>query len=75
MKENKLSEIEVYKAIKEKINGIFWCTKYKFCGDGTQDYCGKQCRDYSPRNGKSGRCRFHTNDLYIPGDKITLILK
>jgi len=74
MKENEITEIEVYKAVKEKIDGIFWCRKYLFAGDGTQNYCGKQCRDYSPRNGKSGRCRYHSTDLYYPDGKITLKL-
>ena len=55
MKENNLNEINVYRAMRDKVNGIFWCKKYRFCGDGTQDYCGKQCRDYKPMNGKSGR--------------------
>ncbi len=75
MKEFNLTEMVVYEAIKEKFNGIFWCKKYEFCGDDTINYCGKQCEYYSPRNGKNGRCRFHTNDLYVHGDKITLKLK
>lgn len=65
-------EIEVYEAIVEKMNGIFWCKEEAFCGDGTKEHCGKQCQSYKPRNGKNGVCKHHTNYLYTPGNKVKL---
>ena len=74
MKENNLKEIEVYEAVSEKIGGIFWCNKQGFCGDGSENTCGKQCIDYKPRNGKSGCCKHYTTQLYTQGNKVTLQL-
>jgi len=68
-------EIEVYEAIKykpeDRIPGVFWCQVHEFCGDNTADSCGKQCKEYEPRNGVSGCCRHHTTALYSPGEKVT----
>ena len=75
MKQNGLTEIEVYNAEREKIPGIFWCKEHQFCGDGTLDTCGKRnCNDYKPRNKVSGCCVHHTSWLYTHTDKITLKL-
>ena len=72
MKTEGITEMEVYEAVPEKIPGVFWCKIECFCGDDSQDTCGKQCRAYAPRNGKSGCCRHYTTQIYYPGDKITL---
>lgn len=69
-------EIEVYEAIKykpsDKIKGVFWCGVNTFCGDDSSETCGKQCKQYEPRNGVSGCCKHHTTVLYYAGDKVTL---
>lgn len=70
--DDSVMEMEVYEAIPEKIKGIFWCKEKQFCGDGTGDYCGKQCRFYKPRNGKSGCCVHHSSRLYTHGNKTIL---
>lgn len=76
MAEEKLTEIEVFKAVLIKSKGVFWCSEYSFCGDNTSENCGKQnCDEYEPRNGKNGRCRFHSTELYTAVDKIILKLK
>jgi hypothetical protein len=72
MKNRGLKEMNVYAAVPEKIKGIFWCNEFSFSGDGTQDYCGKQCEKYNPRNGKSGCCLNHSSILYSKGDSVTL---
>src|SRR5680860_876890 len=73
MEQNNLTEIEVFEAIPEIIGGgIFWCKHEAFCGDDSSETCGKQCSAYTPRNGKSGCCKYHTHWLYTHGDKITL---
>ncbi len=65
-------EIEVYEAIPEKIDGIFWCKEQMFCGDNSEETCGKICPDYKPRNGKSGCCKHYITTLYTHGNKIIL---
>ena len=74
MTDHDITEMELLEAEPEKMDGIFWCSKQLFCGDGSEETCGKQCNDYEPRNGKSGCCRFYTTTLYIHGKKITLKL-
>lgn len=69
---NKINKMQVYKAYKDKVNGIFWCNTYAFCGDDSENTCGKQCDEYEPRNGKSGCCKAYTTTLYMHGEKITL---
>jgi hypothetical protein len=72
MEERGLSEIEVYKAEKYKSTDVFWCQVECFCGDDSQDTCGKQCSSYEPRNGKSGCCRHYSKYLYEKGEKVIL---
>jgi len=75
MYEEDITEIEVFKAIPDKIKGIFWCKHYGFCGQTSESFCGKQCDNYAPRNGKSGCCKRYTTRIYLWGEKITLKLK
>ena len=65
-------EIVLYEAITDRIKGIFWCKEEQFCGDDSRDSCGKKCRAYKPRNGKSGCCKHYTTKLYTHGDRIKL---
>lgn len=74
MADNGIDNIEVYEAIPEKWAGVFWCQVQHFCGEDSRDTCGKQCLDYSPRNGKNGCCRFYSAIVYTHGSKITLHL-
>ena len=75
MESEGIKEMTVLKAVPDKIPGIFWCKCECFCGDDSKDTCGKQCKAYEPRNGKSGCCRHYTTKLYIYGEKITINLK
>lgn len=76
MKENGLTQVEVYKAeaIKNSMDalGYFYCTHFQAMG--TKGCCGKICDEYSPRNGKSGCCR-HVGRMYWIGETVTLHLK
>lgn len=74
MREDNIGEMIVFEALPEREPGIFWCKEYLFCGDGTQEYCGKQCDEYEPRNGVSGCCKFHTTKFYTWGDKVIFTL-
>jgi len=65
--------IQVFEAHSDRIGGgIFWCREYLFCGDDSSETCGRQCKDYEPRNGKSGCCRHYSTILYVHGEKVTL---
>lgn len=75
MKDRGIQEIEVIKASPIKINGVFWCKHEGFMGDGSDQYCGNQCNAYTPRNGKSGCCKYYTTVLYEQGEKTILKLK
>jgi len=51
-KDEGLEEIELFEAVPDKLDGFFWC---KAVSETTEDgFCGKQCDDYEPKNGKSG---------------------
>ncbi|GAG32905.1 unnamed protein product, partial [marine sediment metagenome] len=53
MKDNSLTEIEVFEAVKERITDVFWCKIECLPSEDSADTCGKQCINYEPRNGKS----------------------
>ena len=62
-----LYELEVTEAKRVTGQGYFYCTKFQDCGEVGQD-CNKLCcSDYSPRNGKNGRCR-HSGYCYEKTD-------
>ena len=65
----------IFEANPIKISGVFWCKKYSAIGtnDYSSDGCGKHCKYYTPRNGKSGCCKYHSTQLYEHGKKVTLI--
>ena len=75
MRENNLTEMRAYEAIPDRTTGCFWCKVECFCGDNSRDSCGKQCRQYAPRNGKSGCCKHYTTKLYVHGELILLHLE
>ena len=68
-----LDEIEVSEAKRVTGQGFFYCMKYKYLVDSREtSICGKLCEDYSPRNGKNGRCRY-SSYCYEPTDKKRII--
>ena len=71
-----VTSIEVYEAVPIKVDNIFFCKFYKTLGEKGDDFdkCGKECSAYSPRNGKSGCCKYYSNRFYEYGNKITLEL-
>jgi len=74
MKERDINEMEVFPAHIITGESFFWCSEYQETGE-TGESCGRQCEKYKPRNGKNGRCRYHSS-TYEPIDKpIILRLK
>ncbi len=72
-KDEGLAEIELIKAIPEKVGGMFWCKAVDECAE--DGCCGKMCDEYEPKNGKSGMCKYRCNTFYGHGKKITISLK
>jgi len=60
---------EVFEAIPIKPQGVFWCKELSFVGN---EGCGRECEFYTPRNGKSGMCKFRSNTLFEQGAKAVL---
>jgi hypothetical protein len=67
-------EMTVMTAIPDKTSGVFWCSMHCFCGDDSKDTCGKQCKQYAPRNGKNGCCKHYTTTVYLHGENVILKL-
>ena len=70
MIENALVELTVSRAVKIKVNDFFNC---KINGIAEKDSmtCGKKwCSMYSPKNGKSGCCKY-IGSLYETGESVT----
>ena len=59
MEQNNISEMEIFEAKREKGTGYFFCQWHQEVGT-VGDSCGKlECSDYTPNNGKSGRCKHY----------------
>lgn len=65
-----LKEKDVFTAVQERNTGMFWCLFFGEIGFSNES-CGKQCKEYRPRNGKSGICCDHRTP-YSHGEKITI---
>ena len=73
MKEHSIKEMSVYVAKKIKVSGFFWCNEIEFVGSKIDSDCGKFCKNYDPRNGKSGCCKHYTTTLYECSDKVVTL--
>ncbi len=56
MKENDIKEMQVFEAKVEHGTGFFFCHFFGEVGE-VNGTCGKMCKAYQPRNGKSGCCK------------------
>lgn len=71
---HEIEETEIIQAERMTGEGFYWCKYFGEVGE-SGDGCGKQCKEYSPRNGKNGRCR-HSGYCYEPtGEKRTIKIK
>ena len=61
---------EVFEAIPSPMPGFFFCREYEHIGENGS--CGHQCDGYTPKNGKSGLCKYRSNKMYEPGEKVTI---
>lgn len=70
MKENGIKEMKVYEAKAEWSSGMFFCKEVYEVGESVE--CGRSCKDYKPRNGKSGICKNH-GYTYEQTDKVKIL--
>lgn len=64
--------MQLYEAIPVNIGGVSWCRDLSLIiqsGD-----CGRHCKSYDPKNGKSGMCKFKSNTTYEHGKLVTIKL-
>lgn len=73
MKDNDITEMEVFTAIPDKSTHHFWCKAFDEVCLSEDNPCGKHCEDYDPINGKSGKCKFKTH-CYTYGKKVIITL-
>lgn len=72
-KDKGLTEIKLFEAVPEKIDGMFWCRAVNECGE--EGYCGSQCAEYEPKNGKSGMCKYKCSTFHNHGKKVVFKVK
>lgn len=75
MKDNGLTEMQVFPAKMITGESFAWCTKFNDAVETQAGDCGRWCTEYKPRNGKNGRCRFSNNCYEAVEIPITLYLK
>lgn len=73
LKDECLTHRRLYPAMVEKGSGFFYCRHHGEVGEKGEG-CGRQCAAYAPRNGKNGRCRYHSN-CYDADTKTPVLLK
>ena len=73
MKDMGYESICIYEAKRELHVNYFYCIYYHCVGMKDDEFssCGKMCKDYKPRNGRSGCCQ-HRGYCYERGKMFTL---
>ena len=57
MKQAEIEGITLYLAERETGVTHFYCRELGFVGEKSEGGCGRECKSYAPRNGKSGACK------------------
>ena len=65
-----IDSIPLTEAIMVTGASFFYCSYWGEPGE-VGEGCGKECKQYKPRNGKNGRCVYSKN-CYEQGDAVTL---
>ncbi len=68
-KEDGIEELELWEAEPERFESIFWCKAVLAVTE--EGHCGKECEDYTPKNGRSGMC-IHKGNFYTHGEKVKI---
>lgn len=72
MQQQHLKKLQVIEAVKCDVEGYIYCKRYQEVTE--KGYCGKDCSEYTPRNGVSGCCK-HRGNLMEKGQTVELTLK
>jgi len=72
MQKNNLSEMDLFEAKIVYGTDFFYCKYFDLVCEKKLGTCGKQCEKYSPRNKKSGICKYYCY-VYENTDKIKTI--
>jgi hypothetical protein len=72
MRFSRLTKIKVFEAVKSKDKNFIYCKEAQTCGEASE--CGKDCEDYTPKNGKNGCCK-NRGTMYDFGSEVELFLK
>lgn len=67
-----IKECKIFEAIREANTDHFYCTYFNEIGDKKLS-CGKICVRYTPKNGKSGCCKYR-GFCYSKGEDVILKL-
>lgn len=73
MESDDIKELEVFEAGINYGSGDYYCVEFGEVGLSEEANCGKECKFYDPRNGKSGRCK-HSKNTYSPIKLVTIKL-
>ncbi len=52
-----VDELTLNLAEREIGSDFFYCRKFDVVGEKSEWGCGRECKHYAPRNGKSGACK------------------
>ena len=74
MAADEVEELTVIEAIPTKDPIFAWCKSEACVIELSEKTCGRDCKDYEPKNKKSGCCTFYSRGVYEFGEKITLTL-
>ena len=75
MRENGITEMEVFEAKRETGTGYFFCKHHLEVGEVGQSCGVYECESYIPNNGKNGRCKYSGYVYEQTDKKITLQLR
>lgn len=60
----------------EPVPSYYYCSEFDHVAEKEDGVCGKSCKKYKPRNGKSGICKFQGKAWEsIPGESFTIYAK
>lgn len=68
-------EMILFKAVKQDVDGYFWCKYYQQPSERNEFTCGKWCDHYDPRNGISGICKLYSTQFFEASDETITIKK
>ena len=75
LKRENMSNVHVFLAIMDNHSDLFYCKKNREVYDKNDQWgsCGKTCGFYTPKNGKSGCCKYRRKaDTYTEGTEYIL---